>query len=261
MAKNYALTWDPAAVTVQPFVTGGLASYGISSTTLKLRDEFDGTAGSAVNTSIWNYGEFWNALRWDAKVRDTNARLTGDGRVKLTITQANNGYGVELSSGWLESNQQFGPGTFFEWGGVILDDGVGHGHATVWTQTLNGMTDSGVTYPTPSDGCEVDFGEYAPGFGYQTNIISGGYGGNRHDSAIGFGTGSAAASHTYGLLWLPSGYYFFRDGTQHRSDLLSGGKFIGTNTDQVLRFVNEHDAGAGNECSAWADYARVWGVS
>ncbi len=244
-------------VNAQPLVVGGLASYGVSTTTLRLEDLFNGPAGSAVNTSIWNYGEFWNALRWDAMVRDTNARLTGDGRVKLTITQANNGYGTELSSGWLESNQQFGPGTFFEWGGVILDDGVGHGHATVWTQTINGMTTSGVPYPTPSDGCEVDFGEYAPGFGYQTNIISGGYGGNRHDAAVGFGSGSAATSHTYGLLWLPSGYTIFRDGVFVRS--YSG--FVGTNTDQVLRFVNEHDASAGVECSAWADTARVWSVS
>lgn len=259
MAKNYALTWDPAAaVARKPLVTGGLGAYGVSSSALVLDDDFDGTTGSSVDLTKWNYGEFHNALRWDAMVRDNNALKDGSGRVKLTITQASKGYGSELSSGWIESNINFGPGTFFEWGNVTLDDGVGHGHATVWTQTTNGMTTSGVTYPTPSDGCEVDVGEYAPGFGYQTNVISGGYGGNRHDSVSGFGSGSAAASHTYGLLWLPSGLTFFRDGVTSRATFTS---FIPTNTDQVMRFVIEHDASAGLECYALCDYMSAWAVS
>lgn len=253
-----ALASSSIASILQPLVTGGLGAIGLSTATLLLNDDFNGTVNTAPNAALWNHGEFFNALRWDAMVRAEDSFLDGAGNAKLIITNANIGHGVELSSGWLESNMSFGPGTYFEWGNVLLDDGIGHGHTTVWTQTTNGMTGTG-GWPNAPDGCEVDAGENAPGFGYQTNVLSGGYGTpNSHTSAIAFGSGSAAASHTYGLLWAPSGYKFLRDGVSSRSDYTA---VVGTNTDQVMRFTIEHDFGAGTECYALCDYMRAWSVS
>ncbi len=255
MPKQYQLI---LRADIQPLVTGGLGSYGVTSTTLVLRDEFDGAANSPVNPALWDHGEFFNANRWDAKVRAEASFLDGLGNAKVIITGANIGHGVELSSGWIESIQEFGPNTYFEWGDVILDDGVGRGHATCWTNTVNGMTDdAGGAYPTPSNGLEKDVAEFAVGIGYQTNFTSGGYAGSKHESSQGFGSGSASALHTYGALWLPSGYTIFRDGVFVRSY----SAFVGTNTDQVMRFTIEHNFSAGTECYALCGGMRVWTVS
>lgn len=213
-------------------------------------DHFDGAAGSRVNTSIWNYGEFHDLNRWDAKVRDTNAVLMGDSTVKLTITQANNGYGAELSSGWLESNYQFGPGTICEWYGVLNPAGYGAGHSTFWTNTLNGMNGTGGT----GDGAEIDCREFAPGIGYQSNVIYGGYPGTAGANAYAIPSGSAAAWEVFSVEWQASQYIFRRNGVIYHTF----NAFVATNTDQRLRCVIEHDYGAAPEAAMFVDYAGIW---
>lgn len=217
---------------------------------LTFRDEFDGATNAPPDLTRWDY---WHRdeSRDGAMLRAENTYLDGSSHLVMRLTNADIGYGAELSSGGLiEKNSAFSPGSYWEarmahdgWSAFWSGGGVGG---------MNGLN----TPPDPADGAETDISEYRFDFGLQQAVHYGGYDANHHFDTHAIGGVTLGAMNVYGMHWDLAGgsYKFYVNGALS----WTYSTIVSTRTDAELILSQLNPGDGSTSALALVDYVRVW---